>query len=143
MEDIKYAGFWCRVAASLLDTLFLSLIIFPILGAVYGQTYFTDPETTTGILDIFLNYIFPFAVVMIFWIYKSATPGKMIMGIKIVNAETGEPLTPVKLFLRYICYYVSMIPICLGFFWVGFDKRKQGFHDKLSGSAVIYSQAKE
>jgi uncharacterized RDD family membrane protein YckC len=30
-----------------------------------------------------------------------------------------------------------MLPLCLGIFWVGWDKRKQGWHDKIAGTLVI------
>jgi len=41
------------------------------------------------------------------------------------------------LLLRYLGYYLSMLPLFLGFIWVGIDRRKQGFHDKIAGTVVI------
>ncbi len=41
------------------------------------------------------------------------------------------------LMLRYLGYYISMLPLFLGIFWVGWDKRKQGWHDKIAGTLVI------
>ena len=38
---------------------------------------------------------------------------------------------------RYFGYYVSTIPLFLGFVWVAFDPRKQGWHDKLAGTVVV------
>jgi uncharacterized RDD family membrane protein YckC len=38
---------------------------------------------------------------------------------------------------RYLGYFVSTIPFGLGLFWIGWDKRKQGWHDKLAGTVVI------
>ncbi|MEO8407836.1 MAG: RDD family protein, partial [Oxalobacteraceae bacterium] len=34
-------------------------------------------------------------------------------------------------------YFVSALPFCLGLIWVGLDKRKQGWHDKLAGTVVV------
>jgi uncharacterized RDD family membrane protein YckC len=38
---------------------------------------------------------------------------------------------------RYFAYFLSTIPLGLGLIWVAFDKRKQGWHDKLAGTVVI------
>lgn len=34
-------------------------------------------------------------------------------------------------------YYVPAIPLCLGFLWVAFDSKMQGWHDKLAGTVVV------
>jgi len=51
----------------------------------------------------------------------------------------GQPSTG-KLIGRYFAYLVSIIPIFLGFLWIAVDKRKQGWHDKLAGTVVIYDE---
>ncbi len=43
--------------------------------------------------------------------------------------------------VKYLGYYLSAIPLLLGFVWVAFDKRKQGFHDKLAGTFVVRDPA--
>ncbi len=83
------------------------------------------------------SFILTAIAVIVFWIYKSATPGKMIFGAKIVDARTGGPMTTGQCIGRYLGYYVSLFALCLGFLWVAFDPRKQGFHDKLAGTVVI------
>ncbi len=74
-----------------------------------------------------------------FWIYKSATSGKMATKLTIVDAKTGGKPSTGQLIGRYLGYFVSMIPLFLGIIWVGIDKRKQGWHDKLAGTVVIKS----
>jgi uncharacterized RDD family membrane protein YckC len=69
--------------------------------------------------------------------WKSATPGKMAIGAKIVDATTGAAPTTPQLLLRYLGYFVSVFPACLGLVWVGFDRRKQGWHDKIAGTVVV------
>jgi len=61
----------------------------------------------------------------------------MIVRAKIVDARTGGKPSTGQLIGRYFGYYLSMIPLFLGFIWVAFDKRKQGWHDKLAGTVVI------
>lgn len=137
MNEVQYAGFWIRTGAACIDTIFMVIIIMPLLTLIYGTTYWTHNNGFHGFWDIVLNYILPAAAVILFWIYKSATPGKMIVGIKIVDADTGQAPSPGQLIGRYFAYYVSIIPLFMGLIWVGIDKRKQGWHDKLAGTVVI------
>ena len=51
-------------------------------------------------------------------------------------ATTHDPEIPTE-FVRYFAYIVSFMPLYLGFIWIYFDKRKQGFHDKIAGTVVI------
>lgn len=135
--QIEYAGFWLRVAASLIDTIMLLVLLFPLLSLIYGMSYWTEPRPVSGVLDFLLNYMAPGIIVILFWIYKSATPGKLILKMKIVDAETLHEAKTGQLIVRYLGYYLSTIPLLLGLIWVGIDKRKQGFHDKLAHTLVI------
>lgn len=60
-----------------------------------------------------------------------------MLKLYITDARTGGRPSRRQLVGRYLAYYVSMIPLFLGFFWIGWDKRKQGFHDKLAGTVVV------
>jgi uncharacterized RDD family membrane protein YckC len=60
----------------------------------------------------------------------------------VVDATTGNTLSVGQSIGRYLGYYVSMIPLFIGLIWVAFDKRKQGWHDKLAGTVVIRSKAR-
>lgn len=137
--DVEYAGFWVRVGASMIDTLLLLLVIFPLLVAIYGWAYF-DVENTgfvAGSADFLLSWVAPAFAVIGFWMYKQATPGKMVLSIRIVDATTGSPPSAGQCVGRYLAYFVSTIPLGLGLIWVAFDRRKQGWHDKLAGTVVI------
>jgi uncharacterized RDD family membrane protein YckC len=74
---------------------------------------------------------------VLFWIYRQATPGKMAISARIVDAKTGQAPSTRQLVIRYLGYFVSTIPFGLGLMWVGFDPRKQGWHDKLAGTVVV------
>jgi uncharacterized RDD family membrane protein YckC len=69
-----------------------------------------------------------------------ATPGKMAVGCEIVNAKTGEKLGIGRSIVRYLGYFVSTLPLGLGFLWVVFNKRKRGWHDLIAGTVVIRKQ---
>ena len=72
-----------------------------------------------------------------FWHKWSATPGKMLFRIKIVDAVTEAPISGAQIFLRLFGYFISTAPLLLGFFWIGIDKRRQGWHDKIARTVVI------
>lgn len=140
---LNYAGFWRRTAASVIDLLILSIITLPLLYLIYGEAYFTPvPEDSSvfasrGVADLFFNYIFPIVFTLFFWLKFAATPGKMALGVKVVDAVTGEKINLRQSIIRYIGYFVATLPLFLGIFWVAFDKRKQGWHDKMAGTAVV------
>lgn len=140
--EYEYAGFWIRVWASLIDTVLLMLIITPIIGALYGWTDTIDLQLDSEFQPVrfAVTYLLPAVAVLVFWRYRSATPGKMVIGARIVDATTGEAPSIGQLIGRYLGYYVSAIPLCLGLVWVAFDRRKQGWHDKLANTVVIRSK---
>ena len=72
-----------------------------------------------------------------FWTSSGQTIGKMVMGLKVVHAESGELLDPGTAILRYVGYYASAIPLFLGFLWVLWDPKKEGFHDKIAKTRVV------
>lgn len=135
--DALYVGFWARVGAALIDTALLLMLVVPLIYWMYGPEYFTESDTYRGVGDLVINWVLPAVAVIAFWIYRQATPGKIVIGARIVDAMTGEPPSTRQLIGRYLGYYVSMLPLCLGLLWVAFDARKQGWHDKLAGTVVI------
>jgi len=143
MEDQAYAGFWVRTGAAVIDSILVLLVLAPILTAIYGTDYWLGGSADSGFWDIVLNYVLPALAVIVFWVAKSATPGKMAFRLSIVDAKTGEKPTPVQFVIRYICYYVAAIPLFIGIIWVGFDRRKQGWHDKIAGTVVIQNTSNE
>lgn len=140
-NNLEYVGFWARVGASLIDTIILLLITWPILFAIYGAGYLTDPDTPfiAGPADLLVSWVLPAVAIIAFWLYKQATPGKMAVSARVVDARTGAALTTGQAVIRYLGYFVSSIPLGLGLIWVGFDPRKQGWHDKLAGTVVVRS----
>jgi uncharacterized RDD family membrane protein YckC len=153
----RYAGFWIRFVAFVVDSLLVSVIIGPIAAALYGrpdstaivvamQTVDKLPDALMlalelvrpqGFGDAMLNIVLPAAGVVLFWMYRSATPGKMVTRTVIADAATGAPPSRRQCLVRYAGYFVSIFGLGLGFLWVGFDRRKQGWHDKMAGTVVI------
>jgi len=64
----------------------------------------------------------------------------MAIAARIVDAATGAKPSTRQLVVRYLGYYVAIVPFMLGILWVAFDPRKQGWHDKLAGTVVVRSR---
>ena len=143
MNELEYAGFWIRTGAAIIDSIIVLLIIVPLLTFIYGTEYWLNGALYSGAWDVLLNYVLPIIAVILFWVYKSATPGKMALKLTIVDAKTGGKPSTGQFIGRYFAYYVSIIPLFLGILWIAFDKRKQGWHDKLAGTVVIKSNMSE
>ena len=140
-QDIQYVGFWARVAAGIIDSIAIMVVTLPLMYLAYGGgvfTDFSDSSMVKGPMDVIINWILPIVAVILFWTYKQATPGKMIFGAKIVDAKTGEKPSLGQWVIRYIGYFPASIVFFLGLMWVGWDKRKQGWHDKMAGTVVVY-----
>jgi uncharacterized RDD family membrane protein YckC len=136
-RKLEYAGFWIRVGASLIDTVLLLVVLIPVLTAIYGRDYWLSGSLVQGFWDLVLNWVLPAIAIVVFWSYRSATPGKMALKLTIVDAKTGGKPTLAQFVIRYLGYFVSTLPLMLGLIWVGIDRRKQGWHDKMAGTVVV------
>lgn len=133
----QYMGFWMRVLASILDNIWLGVII-AIVMLVLMMVFPMDSESTEYFFTGgSVNVLLPLVLVIALWIRYASTPGKMAFKAKIVDADTFEPVSNGRLILRYFGYFVSILPLFLGFLWICWDERKQGFHDKIAGTVVV------
>lgn len=137
INEFEYAGFWARFFATIIDTVIIIMITLPLTMMVYGDALLTNTSILMGPADLFINYLLPFVAVILFWHFKSATPGKMLLKITIIDAKTGGKLSVPQSIGRYFAYIPAMLPLCLGFLWVGWDAKKQGWHDKMARTLVI------
>lgn len=141
--NLEYVGFWPRVGASVIDTIMLLIITMPLTYLVYGRVADPRGQMFSGPADVLINWILPAVIVIWLWSALQATPGKLAMSARIVDADTGNPPSTSQLVIRYVGYYVSALPLFLGFLWVAFDRRKQGWHDKMANTVVIRPAGKE
>ena len=146
------AGFWIRTLAFLIDVTILNIIylLFLLVGslavclALQNQDYFLYLSKVQAL--IFPCNLIITAITIGYFIYlhgsTGQTIGKMACKIKVVQ-ENGDPLNYMKSFLRWLGYVLSTIVLYIGFFWVAFDKNKQGWHDKLANTFVIKLKEKK
>ncbi len=136
-RQVHYVGFWKRFVAMWIDTLILTVVIALIVLPIYGRQYpALQAQGQTTLVDTLINLGAIVATILL-WRFRGATPGKMLFSARIVDASTFGPPSTGKLIGRFFAYLVSMLPLFLGFLWIAFDPRKQGWHDKLAGTVVI------
>jgi uncharacterized RDD family membrane protein YckC len=135
--EYEYAGFWARVGAALIDTVLVSFLTIPLVSLIYGSDDEASVLLFRGTADLLISFVLPALAVVAFWVARGATPGKMAISAQVVDARTGNKPSTGQAIGRYLGYYVSTIPFCLGLIWVAFDPKKQGWHDKLAGTVVI------
>lgn len=129
--------------ASIIDVLILLVVIAPIEILFFGTDYFRQAmEGKTIAVDVWVQLVLPVVLVILFWRYARATPGLMAIGAKIVDANTLAPVAIARLIVRglvLLALAVFVVPLVV-LLWIPFDKKKQGLHDKISRTVVIYDQ---
>jgi uncharacterized RDD family membrane protein YckC len=153
-EEHRYAGFWIRAAARLID-LILLLAAFQLFllvdrkGADAGFWAPTGFGDATGFdrfpLENAARGIFFLFFPVFYYVYLHGaygqTFGKMVLNIRVLN-EDGSPLNYRKAFLRWLGYFLCDLTLDLGYLWAAFDPRKQGLHDKVCGTIVVRENAR-
>jgi len=145
IQKTIYAGFWRRALALLLDSLLFVVLTTPLLYIVYGQEYFSWSNQNTslqvyGVMDFLITKVLAAALLVSFWHLAAATPGKQLMHLKVLDAQSLQRITVLQGLIRVAAYLVSALPMYLGFIWVAWDKRKQGFHDMIAKTVVVYEE---
>jgi uncharacterized RDD family membrane protein YckC len=136
-DGLGYAGFWVRFGAVLIDAALLMVITVPLIVWIYGWGYYGDGKLIAGPADFLINWIAPAIGTVLFWRLWQATPGKAMLSLRVVDADSGKRLSVGQAAVRYLCYIISMLPLCLGFIRVAFDRKKQGWHDKVARTVVV------
>lgn len=142
-----YAGFWIRVAAYLLDVVFLSIICAIIIVPVAVLTVSMVKSNPALIPLLWMGAglagsLIPLLYLLLFWSFKSTTPGKSICGLRIIREDNVSPLGFGKAILRLIGYIISGFILYIGFIMIAFTKRKRGLHDMIAGTMVIRKEDK-
>jgi uncharacterized RDD family membrane protein YckC len=70
------------------------------------------------------------------WAWKGTTIGGLVLKLQVVRYD-GEPLTFLVSFVRGLAAAFSALVFFLGFLWIGWDRDKQAWHDKIAGTVVV------
>ena len=130
----SYGGFWIRLVAYVIDSIIASIVAFVPLVAAIGLAPGNDAAARIALLIYFVVTIFylPF-----FWGRGGQTPGMRLFGLRVVRARDGSLIGFGRALLRYLGMIIASIPLFLGLIWAGFDRKKQGWHDKIADTVVI------
>jgi uncharacterized RDD family membrane protein YckC len=149
-----YAGFVTRFVAMVIDSLIISVSIGIMLGtaALILNFFNIDIQAITAgtssmntfvrNVTLFLtSFAFTFLVNMVYcvvlWNIAGKTIGKAVMGVRVIGPK-GTRVTIGRGIRRYIGYWISAIPLFLGYFWVLINDHRHAWHDMLAGTSVIY-----
>jgi uncharacterized RDD family membrane protein YckC len=157
MTVYKFAGFWRRLVAFMIDSTIVT-IIFVVLCVIAALAFFfgamsADNNTWSNDLASLKGFSSVLLLIMVFYITiniayftyfhgaTGRTPGKMLLGLQVYSADGTEVSFGIA-FLRSVGYFVSSLlgTIPLGFIWAAFDKKKQAWHDKIAGTVVIIKE---
>ena len=128
VAPMEYAGFWIRFAAWIIDTVIVWLGI-GVLSALsrFGAFY-------TASLPVLL--LGPLYFVLLTGL-RGQTLGKMAVGVRVAGRDGQAPGLGYAALREIVGKFVSGFVFLLGFFWIGWDGRKQGWHDKIAGTFVV------
>lgn len=149
----QQAGFASRFCAFFVDLLLINgtLIAAAAVTALllryfnYNHIFARGEEPTelariivsvvSGLTFLVTYFVYP----VFFWMIAGQTPGKRLLGLRVVRTN-GQRLTVGGAIRRALGYWISSLPLFLGFIWILFDGHRQGWHDKFADTYVIYFQ---
>ncbi len=138
---VQAIGFGRRLGASLIDWIvvgffsYAAILVLALIGALVGMFSPNGPMAPERLM-ILLAFVIGLGYFIIGWGRNGQTLGKSMLGLTVVRPD-GKPLGYGKAILRYIGYIISGIVFSVGFLWIAFDKKRQGWHDKMAGSVVV------
>jgi len=140
-QTVQVIGFGRRLVAYIIDAIVLN-VVSGCLGFAIGAASLPAAASSreasaganlvAGLLGLLIGVVYFVA----FWATTGQTLGKMALGIKVISTD-GSPVSWGKAIVRYVGYIISGLVLFLGFIWVAFDARRQGWHDKIAGTYVV------
>lgn len=133
----NYGGFWIRVVAYIIDAIILGVVNGAVDAVLHANP--GDPNASGNGIAGLLNFIIAGAYFAGFWTAWGASLGQRIFGLRVVDANTMQPITAGKAVLRYIGLFIAFAVCFIGVIWVAFDARKQGWADKIASTLVVHA----
>ena len=135
-----YAGFWIRALAYIIDGAIIevirSIVLIP-LGLSMLDYPFASPWVFTHLGEAKVaSVIVSLSYFVYFWTQYGATPGKMLLKLKVVT-PSGALITPGQAVIRYFAQILSWIILGIGFMMAGWDEEKRALHDRIADTRVI------
>ncbi|SRR5258706_16423769 len=140
----QYAGAISRAVAFGIDVAIISVTMLVVAGLAltiegfFPGRIFAGVRFTITVAAEVIDAVFAIAYPIAFWAVLSETPGDMLMGLRIVRTD-GKRMNLRRALLRYVGCLLAALPLFLGFLWILVDERRQGWHDKIAGTYVLYT----
>ena len=149
-DKYKYAGFWKRAMAVIIDSLVITIARAIVAGVIIlitiGFLYLFDVESpyTRRLVFIILSCLGFIGNIYGVWLYHAllesspsqATLGKMALGIKVTGLD-GERITFERATARHFGKLLSYASIFIGYLMAGFSSQKQALHDVITKCIVV------
>ena len=140
-QGLRYGGFWVRFVAIILDAIVIGVITSALAVFTLGGNMFMVNTEAGGIAVNYTYNAFGALIGLLyfvgFWSLRGQSPGMIPFNMRIVMADDGSKPDWVRMLLRYVGLLISIAVLFLGVIWAGFDRRKQGWHDKIAGTVVV------
>jgi uncharacterized RDD family membrane protein YckC len=146
---LRYAGFWWRFLASLIDGVILGTVskvlqyaLFPSMAVVTVAPPGANPFETLGpsLAKLGWAVLLSMAVSITYstWFMGAlgAVPGMMALGLKVVRPD-GSPIGYGRALARYFAAILSAMTLCIGYLLIAFDSEKRALHDMICDTRVI------
>ena len=138
--NYPYASLFARFMAQVLNALVIVACLSPLL---YLFNYWLQPSPHQQLVYALFSMVrsmlvFAGVVVTMAWFNHrfGGTPGKCLLGLKVVNEKSGEYLNMAQAITRVVLALVSMASV-IGVLFMLFDARKRTLHDRLMGTIVV------
>jgi uncharacterized RDD family membrane protein YckC len=155
---VVFGGLLIRFVAYVIDSLIIGFpmgILFFVLGVAGVLGSPVSPNdlpapppggTAMGAVTLSPVAIFSFFLVVLivaagyytyFWGTGGSTPGMSLFQLRVLDANSGQPIGIGRAIVRYIGFIVAAVPCWIGLIWAAFDPRAQGWHDKIASTVVL------
>ena len=136
---MRYASYSRRGSALAIDSIWWTVIVLfvPLGPSTEDILMAPDSFSLSIVLWLAIGKCIPILVTGVLWAVWGTSPGKQALHLRIVDADTGEPMTVRQAGLRTLGYLLSFATCGAGFLWVLFNQRKQALHDRIANTAVI------
>jgi uncharacterized RDD family membrane protein YckC len=131
----RYAGFWVRTAAYLIDAFIV--VIFALVIATLFRRSPEEPVTPSGVGAILQLLIFIVYMPALWSSPMQATIGQRICVLRVIHAIDGGGISFARGLLRFLEMVLSGLFLGIGFIMVAFTERKRGLHDMIADTCVV------